>query len=120
MSCWVHINDKDELEQFYKSIIPKIREAAKVHGYAIGVHGSMRRDLDLIAAPWTETHSDKQTLSEAIQEAACGFISHDDRWVKKPCGREAISLASCWPEWHKETGAGHIDLSVMPSKGVCK
>lgn len=34
--------------------IDRIRELAKEIGYAIGAHGSLERDLDLIAAPWSE------------------------------------------------------------------
>ena len=34
-------------------IITKIRQIARKHGWAIGVHGSLKRDIDLIAVPWT-------------------------------------------------------------------
>lgn len=34
--------------------VEPIRVAAREVGYAIGVHGSQERDLDLIAAPWTD------------------------------------------------------------------
>lgn len=38
-------------------VIAKVREVAKRHGWAIGVHGSLKRDIDLIAIPWTEEAS---------------------------------------------------------------
>lgn len=31
-----------------------IWEVARGCGYAIGLHGSMKRDVDLIAVPWTD------------------------------------------------------------------
>lgn len=33
--------------------IEKIRKVARRHGWAIGVHGSLKRDIDLIGTPWT-------------------------------------------------------------------
>ena len=118
MTDWRLIKTPDELEAFYTSIIPKIRKVARQHGYAIGVHGSLRRDLDLIAVPWSNKYSDKQILSEAIQKAACGLVSTDNRWESKPNGRCAISLACCCPEWYDQPGAGHIDLSVISSNPI--
>lgn len=34
-------------------IVPKIRAIARRYGWAIGSHGTMKRDVDLIAVPWT-------------------------------------------------------------------
>lgn len=113
---WFKAKDRDQLKAFFTSRLPAIREAAHSHGYAIGVHGSMRRDLDLIATPWRDGASDKDTLAHAIAEAACGITrngSYD--WEAKPLGRMATSIPCCWPEWHGEAGAGHIDLSVTPT-----
>lgn len=109
---WVHIKNKTELEAFYVSILPKIKEAARVCGYAIGVHGSLRRDFDLIAAPWQEKHSDKDELATKIHIAACGLSNQKYEWEKKPCSRVATSFPICWTEW-TEPNLGHIDLSVV-------
>lgn len=113
---WFEAKDRDELAAFYASRLPAIREAAQLHGYAIGVHGSLRRDMDLIAAPWREGASDKDVLAHAIANAACG-ITRDGpyQWEAKPAGRVATSIPCCWPTWHGEAGAGHIDLSVTPT-----
>ncbi len=116
---WCHIPTTDELERFYLSRLLAIREAAETHGYAIGVHGSLRRDMDLIAAPWREGAADAETLAHAIAQAACGIDragTYD--WEQKPAGRVATSIPICWPAWHGQTGAGHIDLSVMPAAVV--
>jgi hypothetical protein len=109
---WKNIKDKSEIEVFYASILPGIREAAKACGYAIGVHGSMRRDLDLIAIPWIASYSDKETLARAIQKAACGLEMKKYDWEPKPLGRFATCFPVCFPEWH-EPSVGHIDLSVL-------
>lgn len=111
---WYEAKTREELEAFFASRIPAIREAAREQGYAIGLHGSMRRDLDLIAVPWREGASDKDVLAHAIAVAACGITRDGDhQWEVKPLGRLATSLPCCWPSWYGEAGAGHIDLSVM-------
>ena len=111
---WCEAKTREELAAFFASRIPAIREAAREQGYAIGLHGSMRRDLDLIAVPWREGASDKDVLAHAIAVAACGITRDGDhRWEVKPLGRLATSLPCCWPSWYGEAGAGHIDLSVM-------
>lgn len=114
---WYECKSIDEMEAFYMSRLPSIREAAKAHGYAIGVHGSVRRDFDLIAMQWIDTPSDIDTLAKAIQFAACGIEISSIRWTTKPCGRVATSLPICWTDhsdpFKNMIGPGHIDLSVI-------
>lgn len=113
---WYEAKDRDDLQAFFLSRLPSIREAAREHGYAIGLHGSLRRDMDLIAAPWRDGASDKDVLAHAIAMAACGITREGPyQWEAKPAGRMATSLSCCWPTWYGEAGAGHIDLSVTPA-----
>jgi len=95
----------------YEAIIEPIRAAALRHGYAIAVHGSLARDIDLVAIPWTEEAVDDATLAQAVAQAAAeagdewavvGAISRSD----KPHGRVAWVI-------HLE-GQTYIDLSIMP------
>ena len=111
---WTVCKDADEIEAFFRSRLPAIRMAARVCGYAIGVHGSMRRDMDLIAVPWAERFLPKEILAGAIGVAACGMSQPGDSyvWEQKPMGRIATSFAICWTEEHKP-GNGHIDLSIV-------
>ncbi len=116
---WKHVGTIDEMQQFYLSLLPAIREAAHSCGYAIGLHGSTRRDFDLMAMPWIDTHTSKDELAKAVQEAACGMFNAKYQWEQKPVGRVATSFPICWTEFHykpgepRMVGAGHIDLSVM-------
>lgn len=114
---WTHIHSKDELEAFYRAALPNIIAAAKECGYAIGLHGSLRRDLDLIAVPWVIGQSDKDVLAMSIHKAACGLNEKSYQWEQKPLGRWATSFPVCWTEkgekFPSETNLGHIDLSVM-------
>jgi len=112
---WYRCNNIDEMQGFYKSVLPRIRRAARNCGYAIGVHGSLRRDLDLIAVPWVDQYESPDMLAKAVQIAASGGIHASSfYWEQKPCGRIATSLAVCWINWPDAAdGTGHIDLSVI-------
>lgn len=89
--------------------ITRIRELAKDKGYAIGVHGSLEADLDLIAAPWTADAVDPQVLVEYI---AANLMTPNgpsrviDR-SRKPHGRMAFNIQL--DGWFKL-----IDISVLP------
>lgn len=116
---WFKARTIEEMRSFYLSRLPVIREAAKEHGYAIGLHGSTVRDFDLMAMQWQEGASDKDTLAHAIAIAACGITRDGDyQWEQKPRGRFAVSIPICWtdhsnPDFKDKLSLGHIDLSVI-------
>ncbi len=56
-------------------IIEQIREIAKACGWAVGVHGSLVRDIDLIAVPWVESAVEVTRLVAAIAEGI-GYDHH--------------------------------------------
>lgn len=118
---------------FYGCLYPGLCEIAQKHGYNLALHGSMARDLDLIAIPWVEEASDPETLvktlkdhisavlypellkrhcadwqttptDEHIHQMVMGQNGYDPK--DKPHGRRAWSL-------HLDFGC-YIDLSVMP------
>lgn len=101
----------------YRLTIDAIRDAALGCGYAIGVHGSLARDIDLIACPWTNEATSAEELVEAVAVAAdeahpLGLIRREDGREgprDKPHGRRAWSLMIA--------GGGYYDLSVMPRSG---
>lgn len=96
--------DQKVIDEIYPAAIPVVREVALKHGYAIGVHGSQKRDLDLIAAPWTPEASDAKTLAKAIAQELNWWIL--DEIIKKPHGRLAFTIYT-----HNHA---NIDLSVAP------
>lgn len=109
----------------YATIYAIVRDKAREMGYAVGLHGSMQKDLDLILVPWTETASPEYETIMAICETIGGFMIRDGtlggRWdvetkqmveavirnpEEKPHGRRA---------WAIQLGGGsYLDLSVMP------
>jgi hypothetical protein len=86
--------------------LDRIRELAKEIGYAIGVHGSLERDLDLIAAPWSE-EALKRNYREVMQYIADGLGAKLVEVEIKPLGRRACTI-------QMDGYFKPIDLSVMP------
>ena len=84
------------------------------HGYALALHGSMTRDLDLIAIPWTEDAEPPEKLLKAFVNFVKSKSKVDVKLympgvTKKPHGRIAYSI----PIGHD----GHyLDVSIMPRK----
>jgi len=98
-------------------MIPHLQQVANKFGYALAVHGSMARDLDLIAVPWIIQAAPVETLVEAIREAVGGYIRNDpepnkyDEHTFAPAKRPHGRL--CW-SIHFSQFRFYIDLSVMP------
>lgn len=98
------------------AMLEPIREAARGHGYAIAVHGSLARDIDLVAIPWESNAEDPDILARSICGIVAGVVGRCNLrgkkeggldWTEKPHGRRAILLI--------HSGfVGEIDLSVMP------
>lgn len=81
-------------------------------GYAIGVHGSKIRDLDLIAAPWIENLAvTPRMLAEMIAAALPGVIAGKPE--HRPHGRIAFAI---YPRYRWGFDTWYIDLSVMPRR----
>ena len=103
--------------EWYVKLIDPIRAVAKNFGYAVAAHGSLVRDIDLIAVPWTDKAVDAETLASGIANVAKAF--NERGWVKvsgpdDPAWKDKIKPHGrlCW-SIHLEGGT-YIDLSVMP------
>lgn len=94
----------------FACLYPLLAEAARAHGYALALHGTLARDLDVVAIPWTAEASDAETVVAAIAEASGGrllgeVVSGREEPQRKPHGRRAWGIMIEW---------AFIDLSVMP------
>lgn len=112
-------SDADDIEQgaynraLLDLILPPMRRAAREAGYAITVHGSLNRDIDLVAIPWAEhgvwtIDALIETLVGAVRATIGRCFCHEKEWTVKPHGRRAKILLA----WCGESTA-QIDLSVM-------
>ena len=107
----------------YERLIGPLRTKAMELGYAIGVHGTLKRDIDLIACPWTCEAVDARTLAEALFAVAAehnqgtAFLKplEDDGYFWAGCPGKKPHGRLCWSI---HLGGGpYIDLSVMPREG---
>jgi hypothetical protein len=91
-------------------LLPPVREAARFRGYAIAVHGSLKRDIDLVAIAWTEQARPVAELVDGVRGAIVGVLGNClimGDGTAKPHRRVAFTLIH--PGF-----AGEIDLSVVP------
>lgn len=99
----------------YAVLYPHLCEVVRPLGYALTLHGSMNRDFDLVAIPWTEDAAEPEAVVEAIKDRISGFTGWDNAPGKlRPHGRR------CWLIWFNGAkdiplgGGACIDLSIMP------
>ena len=99
----------------YARIFTISRCIAWAEGYALAMHGSFTRDLDLIAIPWTDRACDAPHLVRRIAaalddlEVLVKVRGDDDQGTPKPHGRIAWTLTV-----KKFGDPRFVDLSVMP------
>ncbi|WP_295823038.1 hypothetical protein [uncultured Deinococcus sp.] len=104
-----HAYGRDEFIPPCPPLAPLMR-LAWAHGYALAVHGSLERDLDLVAVPWTSDAVSPEALVDAFIDQ--GGLSQHGPWVDKPHGRRALSLRYTG-RWSKV-----IDLSILPRQAT--
>lgn len=110
---------------YYEKLIEPLRAKARELGYALAVHGTLKRDIDLIACPWIAEAVDPVELAEALRVVAEGItgwakphpLEVDEHFKRgmprvKPHGRLAWSFHLT--EKFQGGGGPYIDLSVMP------
>jgi hypothetical protein len=118
-----------EARQLFDRLITPLRATARAHGYALAVHGSLARDIDLIAVPWRPDVSQPADVAEAIRATAADITGHlayirndptaDPRDFTKRNPEPKFHGRLGWSIYVKSDRRGgystYIDLSVMPS-----
>jgi hypothetical protein len=102
----------------YAVMYPALVEIARRYGYALAVHGSMKRDFDLVAIPWTNEAGEPLPMIEEMKVAAQGVYTHHDfdhvhedgNVHSKPHGRKAYSIHLT----NEGCMGPYLDISVMP------
>jgi hypothetical protein len=99
----------------YAALIDPIRKVARQFGYAVALHGSLARDIDLVAIPWTEEAVPPELLVEAVAELVKGYEGGSFGSIDADCPRDKPHGRRAWSihGW-----AFYIDLSVMPRLGA--
>lgn len=65
---------------FYACCWPDLKDAALNCGWALGLHGSLNSDMDLMAMPWTE---DAKPVEEMIKALEACFTIPDPAYYKQ-------------------------------------
>lgn len=89
----------------YLNRVHEMQSILRSCGYALALHGSMQRDMDAVAVPWTEHSVPAEILVGRVCEAMQLTIGPNSPSLK-PHGRKVWTLML--------TNIGFVDLSVMP------
>ncbi len=98
----------------YATILPVLVEHARALGYALAVHGTLARDLDLVAVPWVDGAAPAEDLVRSLAQQIAwtqdnlGYLVQGPE--KKPHGRLAWTIPL--------VGDAFVDLSVCNGSGM--
>lgn len=117
--------------QLYAYYFLGMKEIAKEYGYNLVVHGSMNRDLDLIAIPWVDDPKPELELLQALSLYLTGksYNRQVDYWANKLPGGRNVYTIDLYRGGYTRNKAGqiidpveftedpqyYIDISVTPS-----
>ena len=91
----------------YCVLYPKLAEITRKHGYALAVHGTLGKDMDLICVPWVQSPSSSDIV---VKEIISNF-------TLKQIGDPAVGLHGRLIYTLSLTfGECYLDLSFMPVK----
>lgn len=101
----------------YAHCFYRLQDIARRHGYCLALHGSLSRDLDLIAIPWTLRAKTPDKMIRAFARALGGRLQMHRRrpyGTAKPHGRIAyvIDLARYDGDYYDRQY--YVDVSVLP------
>ena len=111
----------------YTIFYEHLKQIALEYGYNLVVHGSMNRDLDLIAIPWEDRccHTKEQLMIKEFQEYLTGKHLLDKKgnapYTILPGGRHGyvicLNRGDKHGEWVRyEDKEYYLDISVIPMK----
>lgn len=91
-------------------LYPRLEKVAQKLGYALALHGSIARDMDLIAVPWIDQAAAPSVLIEAMAKRVGGY--HHGKPAKKPHGRLAWVIHI--PDvFFNDSKPFYLDIGVM-------
>lgn len=105
----------------YALLLPDLMKAGREVGYALAVHGSLARDLDIIAVPWTDDAVSAERLIMHLAAAVDGHFRNgsrkreDGEWERVPASIPAMKPHGRLG-WVIHVGREglYLDVSVMP------
>ena len=96
-----------------------LKEIAYDFGYNLVLHGSLHRDLDLIAIPWSNTLKPVEKMILKMAKALNGrvvMVTKKEMFNKMTHGRRACVIQlSRWDKDYKFDRQYYLDISITPS-----
>ena len=106
---------KPALYAFYYETLKGI---AKEYGYNLVLHGSMARDLDLIAIPWSAELGDVDEMVTKFAEVLGGWVMPQTEAQMNcfPHGRQSriVNINRDWIMDKNTDQQYYIDISIIP------
>lgn len=93
---------------FYASIWDDLRNAAMDNGWALGLHGSLANDMDIMAMPWVEDAKPVEEMIKALSDCFTESIFKEHHLVPdtaKPNGRTVYTM-TIWADFH-------LDINII-------
>lgn len=98
--------------ELHDRLIGPLREVARAHGYALATHGSVSRDIDLIACPWTAEATDAQAVYDAVMRKCADILYGMEELPHSGLGR--VRAHGRMGGVIHLGGGPYIDLAIMP------
>ncbi len=108
----------------YALFFENLKVIANVHGYNLVLHGSMNRDMDLIAIPWVDDPKPELEMIQAFEKYLTGMYSEQKEhycFSVLPGGRNSyvinINRGNKRGEWFRYFGGDeqyYLDISITP------
>lgn len=107
----------------YTMFYEHLKDIAKTYGYNLVVHGSMNRDLDLIAIPWIDNPQPEEKMIQEFEIYLTGKKIVNDKnktpFTILPGGRKvyiiSLNRGDKHGEWVRfEDKEYYLDISVTP------
>ena len=89
------------------AMYPELAEISRAHGYALAVHGSLARDMDIICVPWRYDATEPQVVIEAFMARFAVRQVGQPLYELKEHGRLVTTLTVGF-------GECFMDVSFMP------
>lgn len=108
-------NKTISLREYYHAVLKIAKHIGMEKGYAIAVHGSMTRDLDIVAIPWQTGCSTPRQFADSLKNVTGGGkIGFYDKDQKSIHGYFKYSIAL--PLSFESGEMPYIDMTVIPPR----
>jgi hypothetical protein len=94
-------------------VVTNGKAAAMNCGWALGLHGSLANDMDIMAMPWVEDAKPIEVMIKALSDCFTESIFKEHHLVPhndKPHGRTVYTM-SIWADFH-------LDISIIDQSRI--